>query len=56
MTDDMIKEVIKAFAYGHDAASISSIMGISVEEINKIKAEKSADIESIKKYYSEMEG
>lgn len=55
MTENMIREIIKAFAYGHDANSIASIMDISVEEVEKIKTEKSADIEATKKYYSEME-
>lgn len=48
--NENIYEVIKAFAYGHDADTVSAVMGISVEDAklyeknyaSEIKEEKEA--------------
>ena len=55
MTENMISEIIKAAAYGHDAKSIASVMNINVSEAETILKEKNTNIEETKKYYPEME-
>lgn len=56
MNEQVINEICKSFAYNVDINVMSEGYGISVSELEKIKAENTDKIETIKKHYQQMGG
>lgn len=44
MTDQKIKECIKAFAYGHSAEQVATAMCITVEEAQRLERDYTEEI------------
>lgn len=53
MTEQTMKEVIKAFAYGHTAKEISDMEGTSLETMEKFQQEHAVEIEQKKEELKE---
>lgn len=48
LTEQITKECIKAFAYGHTAAQVAAAMNLTVAEAAEIEATRKTDIEAKK--------
>lgn len=56
MSEQIIREIINGFAWGHTAEKIAIGMNLTVDEVNAVREANTENIQTVKAHIAEMEG
>lgn len=56
MSEQITREIINGFAWGHTAEEIAIGMNLTVDEVNSVRKANTENIQTVKAHIAEMEG